>query len=388
MPLRVAHISTTGTFLPEYYGSNEYLLCRGLAKLGHDVTLFIPDKPPKWQTLRSRKIEKRLEEYDGFSVHRLYAGPEVGIVPLMPSLFSTLMKLRFDIIHAHDFYAASSFYAAMASLAKATPFILTQHNDELPSKIFNALLYLFDGNTFGRFVFSQARKIIALNTAVKDHLVAMGANEDKISVIPNAIDTRLFSPNRRNLLETKWRISRPVILFVGRLVEDKGIKYLLLAFSEVVKAIPDAKLVIVGKGPQEQELRQLQESLGLAHVFFIGAVETKLMPNIYAGCDVLVLPSIHEPFGNVVVEAMATGRPVIGSYVGGMKDTIVHEVTGYHVQPRSSQQISKYLTDLLEDEYLRKRLGENARIRVLKHYDQELLIEKVERIYQLTIKDI
>ena len=381
MPLRVAHISTTGTFLPEYYSSNEYLLCRGLAKLGHEITLFIPDKQPKWQTVKSSKIGKRTEEYEGFTVHRVQAGPEVGIVPLIPSLFSTLMKRKFDIIHAHDFYAASSFYGAVASQAMGTLFILTQHNDQLPSKVVNAFLYLFDSCTLGRYVFFHARKIIALNTAIKAHLVEMGADERKVEIIPNAVDTRLFSADRKNLLETKWGILRPVILFVGRLVEVKGVKYLLRAFSEVVKEIPEAKLVIVGKGPQEKELKKLQESLGLTQVFFLGAVETKFMPNIYPGGDVLVLPSVREPFGNVVIEAMAAGRPVIGSYVGGMKDTIVHGVTGYHVQPRSSQQISEYLTRLLKDESLRKRLGENARMRALKHYDQELLIQRIERMY-------
>ena len=382
MTLRIAHISTTGTFLPEYYSSNEYLLCRELAKLGHEVTLFIADKVPKWQTLRSRNIEKRIEEYEGFTVYRLHTGPEVGIVPLIPTLFQTLMKMKFDIIHSHDFYHASSFYGAIVSRAKRIPFVLTQHNDQLPSKVVNAFLYSLNSCTLGRYVFFHARKIIALNTAIKAHLVAMGADKNKIEVIPNGVDTQFFSPNRKNLLETKWGISSPVILFVGRLVEDKGVKYLLQAFSEVVKEIPDARLVIVGKGPQEKELRKLQKSLRLTHVFFLGTVATKFMPNIYNGSDVLVLPSIREPFGNVVIEAMATGRPVIGSYVGGMKDTIVHGVTGFHVQPRNSKQLSRSIIGLLEDESLRKRLGENARKMVLNDYKVDLLLQKLEDIYQ------
>jgi len=381
MPLRVAHISTTGTFLPEYYSSNEYLLCRGLAKLGHEVTLFTANKPPKWQTLRSRKIGKRTEECDGFTVHRLQAGPEVGIVPLIPRLFSALMKMKFDIIHVHDFYAASSFYGAIASRAKGTPLILTQHNDQLPSNVVNALLYLFDGCTLGRYVFSQARKIIALNTTIKAHLVMMGADEKRIEIIPNAVDTELFSPSCKNLLETKLGISRPVILFVGRLVEDKGVKYLLRAFSEVIKEISEAKLVIVGKGPQETELRKLQKKLRLTRVYFLGIVEAKFMPSIYVGCDVLVLPSFREPFGNVVIEAMATGKPVIGSYVGGIKDTITHGVTGYHVSPRNTEQISKFLVSILNNASLRKELGRNSRKKAIAEYNQELVIRRIEKIY-------
>lgn len=379
--MRVAHVSTTGTFLPEYYNSNEYLLCRELAKLGHEVTLFIADKHPKWQTLRSGEIAKRTEEYEGFTVYRLQTGPEVGIVPFIPSLFPTLSKMKFQIIHAHDYCTFSSFYSAVASRTKRTPFILTQHNHQLPPKVVNALLYLFDSYTVGRCILSHARKIIALNSAIKAHLVMMGADECKIEIIPNAVDTKLFSPKRENLLESKYGIRHPVILFVGRLVADKGVEYLLRAFSEVVEDISDARLVIVGKGPKEGELKTLTKELGLHNVFFFGAVPNRLLPFIYVGCDVLVLPSIFEPFGNVAIEAMATGKPVIGSYEGGLKDTIVHGVTGYHVQPRSSRQISKYLVQLLEDESLRKRLGENARMRVLKHFNQELMTQKIEEIY-------
>ncbi|UCE29823.1 MAG: glycosyltransferase family 4 protein [Candidatus Bathyarchaeota archaeon] len=385
MSLRVAHISTTGTFLPEYYSSNEYLLCRGLAKLGHEVILFTADRPPKWQTLRKRKTAKRIEQHDGFTVCRLQAGPEVGIVPLIPSLFPTLMKMSFDIIHAHDFYAASTFYGAIVSQAKRIPFVLTQHNDELPPKVVNALLYSANGHTVGRYIFSCSRKIIALNSAIRAHLVAMGADEDKIEIIPNAVDTCFFSPKRESFLESSWGISSPVVLFVGRLVEDKGIKYLMQAFAEVVEAIPSAKLVIVGKGPQETELRRLQEKFGLNNVFFLGTVESRLMPNVYAGSDVLVLPSVHEPFGNVVIEAMSSGIPVVGSYVGGMKDTIVHGVSGYHVQPRNSKQLSRYMIRLLEDASLGKKLGENARKNVLERYTVGLLLQRVEKIYQQCI---
>ncbi len=385
MSLRIAHISTTGTFLPEYYISNEYLLCRGLAELGHEVTLFVADKLPKWQTLRERRSRKKIQKCDGFTVYRLRSGPEVGIVPLVPGLFPTLLDMQFDIIHAHDFYAASSFFGVLASQIKRIPFVLTQHNDQLPAKVVNALLYRANGHTIGRYIFSCSRKIIALNSAIRTHLVTMGADESKIEMIPNAVDTRLFSPDCESFLESTCGISKPAVLFVGRLVEDKGVRYLMQAFAEVVEAVPHAKLVIVGRGPQETELRKLQESLALKNVFFLGAVESRFMPNVYVGSDVLVLPSVHEPFGNVVVEAMACGIPVVGSYIGGIKDTIVHGVTGYHVQPRDSKSLSRYLIRLLEDVSLRKKLGENARKNVLERYTVELLLQKIEKIYQQCI---
>jgi len=376
--MKIAHV--TNYFQSKYYGSYEYFLSRQLVKQGHEVVVYSSDREG-WQQTQNKIIEVKTEDCEGFKIYRLHTGPQIGIMPLIPSLLFTLLKKKFDIIHAHNYYAASSFYSAIASRAKRIPLILTQHNDHLPPSFVNNFLYLFDSCTFGRYTLFQAKKIIALSENIKSHLVLMGANESKIEVIPNGINTRSYSPHRKNLLETRWGIAPPVILFVGRLVEEKGIEYLLQAFSKVVTKIPEAKLVIVGRGPKERELKSLTKKLGLYNVFFLGVVENRLMPNIYVGCDVLVLPSIREPFGNVVIETMAVGKPVIGSYVGGMKNTIVHGVTGYHVQPRSSQQISKYLTRLLKDASLRKRLGENARMRVLKHYDQELLIQKIEQMY-------
>lgn len=380
--MRIAQLVTTLTFLPKYYASTEYIICRGLAKRGHEVTLFTTDRQPKWQTLRKGETKNRIEKYEGFTVHRNNSGPEIGIIPLIPSLFPKLFHMDYDIIHAHDYCSMSSFYGAVVSKIKRCPFLLTQHNYQLPSKLANELLYLFGTFTMGKFIFANSRSLIALNSDISNHLVEMGADEKKIEIIPNAVDTKLFSPEKINFLEEKWKISHPVILFVGRLVEDKGVKYLLKAFSDVVRDIPDAKLVIIGEGSEEKKLKILKSKLGLDNVFFLGAIEHRFLPNIYAGCDVFVLPSIKEPFGIVAIEAMAAGKVVIGSYVGGIKDTIVHGVTGYHVQPTNTQQISSYLIRLLTDDHLRKTLGYNARIRAAKKYDQENIIDKVELIYQ------
>ena len=367
----------------KYYSSNEQFLSRELTKLGHEVIVFTTNKKAKWQTIESNEVENRIQEVDGFVVRRVFSGPEIGVAPLMPSLLPTLVSEEIDIIHTHNFYTARSFYCAVVAKTRRIPLIVTQHNDQLPSHRARRLLYTFDGLTFGKYVLSQAKKIIALTNDIRLHLIQMGADKSKLEVIPNAVDTKRFSPYRRNLLRTEWGISNSVILVVGRLVEDKGIEHILLAFSQVAKEIPEAKLVIVGKGPKEGELAYLQKKLRIPHrrVFFLGAVENSIMPNIYVGADVVALPSIREPFGNVVTEAMASGKPVIGSYVGGIKDTIIDGVTGYHVQPRNSEQISTLLTKLLTNPSLRKRMGENARKSAVENFSQERLIKKIEKIY-------
>ncbi len=371
----------TGYFDHEYYRSNEYFICSGMARLGHEVVLFASDKHPKWQHRENPETKLKTRKHDGFLIRRIFCGPEVGIVPLMPSLFLHLHRGEFDIIHAHDFFTLSSLQGAIEAANGKCRFVVTQHNDQLPASSVSRLLYLFESYNFGKYTLCRAKKIIALTVDIKLHLIRMGADGNKIEVLPNGVDTEIFSPRRKNYLEARWEITPPVILFVGRLVREKGIEHLFQAFSEVVREIPEAKLVIVGKGPLKQEMEVLKRKLALRNVFFLGALGNRFMPNIYVGCDVLVLPSVLEPFGNVVIEAMAAGKPVIGSYVGGIKDSVVHRVTGFHVQPCNSKQISRYLIELLEDYTLKKKLGENARERALKEYDRDLLLQKIERIY-------
>ncbi len=377
--MKIAQV--TSYFQSRYYGSYEYFLCRQLVKLGHEVVVFTSNKESWQKETANRRIGVETEEYEGFVIHRLHSGPMIGIMPVIPKLITSLLKTKVDIIHAHDYYASSSFYGAIASRAKRVPFVLTQHNDDLPPSLIKAFLYLYDSLTLARYTLLQSGKIIALSGNIKSHLKLMGTNESKIEIIPNGINTRLYAPNQMNLLEERWGITPPVVLFVGRLDEEKGIEYLLQAFSKVIADIPEAKLVVVGRGPKEMELKSLTRNLGLPNVFFLGAVENRLMPSIYVGCEVFVLPSLREPFGNVVIEAMAAGKPVIGSYVGGIKDAIIHGVTGFHVPPKSSARMSELLIKLLGDVSLRERMGRNARERAVSVYDEELVIRKIEKVY-------
>jgi len=379
--LKIAHV--TSFFQPKYYRSNEYFISREMAKLGHEVVLICPEKDPAWQS-NSGPIQNQVksEEYDGFKVQRIPADPIVLNMSMMLTLFGTLRKQEFDIIHSHEYFNFCSFQSAIASRTKNCPLVITQHNDQLPLPLLNRLGYLLDTITIGKCSVFEAKKIIALSNDIKLHLMDMGITDEKIELIPNAVDSTFFSPDSENLLQTKWGMSAPVVLFVGRLVAEKGVGFLIQAFHEVVKKIPDAKLVIMGKGPKETELKNLQRRLQTRNVFFIGRVENRFMPNVYVGCNVVVAPSLREPFGNVVLEAMACGKPVIGSYVGGMKDTIVHGETGYHVPPGNTKMLRDFLLKLLSDERLSVRLGKNARRRVLENYDSKIVAKRVERLYK------
>ena len=360
-----------------------------MANLGHEVILFCPEKDPAWQNSgNNSKIQAQLEKLDGFTVHRIPADPVVLNMSTMPALFGILKRQDFDIIHSHEYFTSCSFQSAIVSALKNVPFVITQHNDQLPLIFLNRFGYLLSSATIGKYSSYRARKIIALSNDIKLHLLRMGFKKNKIEIIPNAVDTTLFSPGQKNILQSKWGISENVVLFVGRLVAEKGVELLIQAFNEVTKKIPKANLVIVGRGPKEKDLRNLQEKLSAKNIIFIEKVENRFMPNIYAGCSVLVVPSYLEPFGNVVLEAMACGKPVIGAYVGGIKDTIIHGETGYHFSVGNIKMLRDFLLKILSNDSLKNKLGNNARRRVLKNYDTKIIAGKIERLYSELITPV
>ncbi len=369
----------TGFFWPRKYGSNELFLCRELSKRGHDVSILTARKPNNEYALLRETVPQE-EYFEGFRIERFSSQLNFGNIQFMPSLFPFLLKNKFDLIHAHEFFAPCTFYSAFASKIHGCPLIITQHNDQSTGSFLNDFLYKADALTSGKAAMKQASSIIALSENIKNHLVSFGAEPSKIEVIPNAVDTEKFKPNGQNYLAEKLGISHPVVLFVGRFIELKGIRYLMEAFSTVLKEVPEAKLVLVGNGPQKSEIRDFQNRFR-NNVFLVDSINHDEMPKVYAGCDALVAPSLEERFGNSVIEAMAAGKPVIGTYVGGMKETIVHGVTGFHVPPRNSKLIAKYLIELLRDEHLIRRLGRNARLKATTKYSNTEIIKKIESIY-------
>jgi alpha-maltose-1-phosphate synthase len=375
--LKIAQV--TSFFWPKKYGSNELVICRELVKRGHQVTVLTASKPSDDYKMLAEDAPRK-ERFEGFNIERFPPSLTFGNIFSMPSLLPYLMRNDFDVIHTHEFFAPCSFYSAVASRLKGSPLIITQHNDELFESHLKTLLYHSDASTIGKAALYQASKIIALSKSIDEHLLKFGADKEKIEIIPNGVDAEEFNPNKPNYLLDKLDISGKIVLFVGRFIEVKGIKYLLQAFDEVANKVPDAKIVFVGSGLQEKEIRDLQ-SRHENRVFVLNMVNHSEMPNIYVGCDVFVMPSLEERFGNCVLEAMAAGKPVIGSNVGGMKETIAHGETGFHVQPRNSKQIADYLIELLQNERLAKQMGRNARLKAAHDYNNTKLVKQIESIY-------
>jgi len=208
---------------------------------------------------------------------------------------------------------------------------------------------------------------------------------EKTVVIPNGI--RLAEFRRRN--GTHGEDTRaPYVLCIAAHNEKKGIDTLLKAFAQILQQDVVLRLKLVGDGPLKKQLQSLSRELNIGdYVDFLGEMGREEVVALLYGCEILVLPSRSEPFGIVVLEAMACGKPVIASAVGGIRDIVQHMENGILIQPDDEIQLSVAVRDLLSDEALRSVLGEEGRRTVRERYGIEENTRAYEELYSRMISE-
>jgi glycosyltransferase involved in cell wall biosynthesis len=207
---------------------------------------------------------------------------------------------------------------------------------------------------------------------------------DKIKVIHNGIDLSSFEfdiKKQREKLFQRHNLD-PKITLIGvsaRLVQAKGHRYLLQALPEIIKVHPDIKLFIAGDGSEKEHLIELSCKLNLDdYVIFAGYI--KEIFETMAGFDLLVLPSIIEPFGLVLAEGMALKKPIVATRVDGIPEVVQDQKTGILVPPGDPHSLASAIITLLKDKYLATRLGEKGRERVEKFFTIEKMINQIEEL--------
>jgi len=220
-------------------------------------------------------------------------------------------------------------------------------------------------------------------------LKALGVPLHAISVVPCGVDTELFRPD--GPVEERGRPFR--ILTASRLVRRKGVGTTIAALAKLLDEGREAELVVVGGAgtagadlpddPEYQRLDALARSLGVReHVTFRGQLGQHDMPAVYRSADVVVCAPWYEPFGIVPLEAMACGRPVVASSVGGLIDTVVEDATGLHVPPRDEVAVAAAVGGLLDDAERREAYGRAGRARAESRYTWHKVAADSERVYE------
>ncbi|MBC7106697.1 MAG: glycosyltransferase family 4 protein, partial [Firmicutes bacterium] len=288
-----------------------------------------------------------------------------------------------QIVHAHDWLVA---YAARAlKHGRRLPLVATMHateygrhnglHNDVQRHISDVVWWLTLASwrliCCSRFMEDQLRSVFNLPA-------------DKIRVIPNGVDPEEFRFRAGRVERAHFAApDERIVFYVGRLVREKGVQVLLAAAPMILAEEPCVKFVIAGRGPYERELRGLAERLGVApRVYFTGYVDQETRNALYHWADVAVFPSLYEPFGLVVLEAMAARTPVVVSDTGGFTEIVQHEVNGLKVFPDNPRSLADGVLRILRDPGLALVLRERAYRRVLREFTWERAARMTREVYR------
>jgi phosphatidyl-myo-inositol alpha-mannosyltransferase len=335
---------------------------------GHDVKILAPrsDKTNRDYPFEIIAIGRP------FPISAISTVSRVPVSPWLPfQVAYTLQREKFDILHIHE--PLIPLLPLSVLLTSNTTTIGTFHAfHEKPRYYRFGRLFLKNclPRLHGKIVVSEpARSFIASYLP------------DNYSVIPNGVDVRRFSGNhtrRRELDDGKLNF-----LFIGRLEKRKGLDYLLRAYSKVQNQIPPSRLVVVGAhAKNDPKYEEMSCKLGIRDIVFTGAVADNELPSYYQSADVFFAPATHgESFGIVLLEAMASGVPIIASGIPGYASVLSHEKEGLLVAPRDENALMQAMLSLSGNAELRKAMSASGRTKAEK-YSWENIANRVMECYR------
>ena len=294
---------------------------------------------------------------------------------------------KFDCIHAHDWLVA---YAAKTlKNSYEIPIVATIHATESGrnSGIHDETQrYINDTEWLLTY---EATEVIVNSNYMKCELQRLfGLPFEKINVVPNGINLNNFSGVEKDYdFRRQYAMdNEKIILYVGRLVYEKGIQNLISAMPKILQGYHDTKLVIAGKGGMFDELKAQSDSMGLGNkVYFTGYLNSKQVQKMYKCADIAVFPSTYEPFGIVALEAMLAGIPTVVSDVGGLNEIVEHGVDGMKSYAGNPNSIADSVLTLLYDHQLCDNISKNAKNKVKEQFNWNKIAQDTHFIYEKAI---
>lgn len=327
-------------------------------------------------TMPSRPIDEYVEFFRGVGIPVEQAVTRGDIDPgCLLEVYRRLRGRAFDLVHTHLIHA--DLYGGLAARLAGVPRIVsTRHNDDAFRRraVLRFLARVTDWN---------CDRVITLSRYLADftHRVE-GVRANRIRTIPYGLelpDVRTSGDGVRE--EFGLPCGAPLVVTVGRLVRQKGHRYLLRAWPMVIAARPDARLLIVGKGPLRARLTEEAETLGVSDtVTFTGWRGD--VAAILAAADVCAHPSLWEGFGLVLLEAMAAGTCIVASQVSTIPEIVLDRETGWLVPPQDSTSLAAAILRLLADPVRRRQLGEAGRRRAFETFSAERMARATEAVYE------
>lgn len=363
-------------------------LSKRLIKDGHEVTVvtYREGNAPYFEDDKGVKVYR----VDNFMIH-----PNNFIDWILQMNFNMIAKANeiiakegaFDVIHAHDWLVA---YAAKTlKHSYDIPVVSTIHATESGRNSgIHDEVQRYINDTEWMLTYESTEVIVNSNYMKRELQSLFGLPFEKINVAPNGINVNMFSGVERDYDFRRQYAAdnEKIILFMGRLVYEKGIQHLISAMPKVLEGYHDAKLVIAGKGGMIDELKAQVEAMGMANkVYFTGYMDAKQVCKMYKCADVSVFPSTYEPFGIVTLEAMLAGVPVVVSDTGGLDEIIEHGVNGMKSYVGNPNSIADSILALLYNPQLCDAIVKKARVKAKNEYNWTKIAQDTHFIYQKAI---
>jgi glycosyltransferase involved in cell wall biosynthesis len=380
MPLQLGVVMLMRQFYPRSGGYQNQALRLAQEMIKRNINVYVVTQ---WH-----RSLRRYEVYQGIPIYRVFA-LQSGYLASFSYLCSSLLWMvrnqhKFQIVHANR--SSSGLIAGLISfvLGKKALYKLTR-GDEIGVKGLGITVL---GRLKLEILKRTVDKFISINRDIENELKRLGIPAQRLACIPNGIgannDSAHFSEKEKELVKSElgWGSEIKVVTFVGRLVQAKGIDWLLDVWRDVIRAEGLARLLIVGDGPERSSLETQARSLGVNDtVAFVGY--QRQVPRLLAATDIFVLPSRREGMSNALLEAMSQGLPVVvaDDELGGNRAVVDDQLDGYLVQFGDSRSLADSLLQLLRDAELRKGLGLSASRKTTRRFSIDSIADRYCQIY-------
>jgi glycosyltransferase involved in cell wall biosynthesis len=385
----------TWEFPPRIIGGispHVYHLSRSLARRGIRVYVVTCDFPGAPQH----------EALDGVEVYRIdsYKNPSPDFATWvylmnvnMQKEAATIIKSlggNVDVLHAHDWLVATAGIGLKHVFRK--PLFATMHSTEIGRR--NGIHFDYERmiHETEAWLTYEAWKVVCCSDYMVSHVRwAFGLPPDKQIMIPNGVDADVYGEiQNRDLTGFRSKFALPserIVLFVGRLVYEKGIHVLVNAIPRVLEKV-NAKTIIVGNGYMKEQISGLVKGLGIDQkVMFTGFVDDETLRKLQICADVSVVPSLFEPFGIVALEAMAAKSPVVVSDTGGLGEIVDHDMDGIKVYANNPDSLAWGITRVLTDDRNANRLRNNAYKKIQEKYNWDRIAKQTEEVYRSVLNE-